>query len=46
MIGKKVLKIKFVCTGDNDADLYTKNVVRELYDRHFKKVIVSAKEIE
>ena len=31
------IKIIFVKTADNDADIFTKNVNGETYDRHAKK---------
>ena len=34
-----VLKIKFVRSDDNDADLWTKNVTRDLYNKHSKKIV-------
>ena len=37
------IKIKFVGTNDNDADLFTKNLGKEVHDRHGRK-LVSEKE--
>jgi hypothetical protein len=31
------IKIKFVCSAENDSGLFTKNVSQELYERHTKK---------
>ena len=36
-----VVKIKFVRSKENDADLFTKNVNGELYDKHSQKLVWS-----
>ena len=33
------LRIIFVKTVNNDADLFTKNLGRELHDKHSKKMV-------
>jgi hypothetical protein len=33
------MKIKFVCSVENDSDLFTKNVNQELYEKHKKKFL-------
>ena len=34
------LKVIFVKTDDNDADIFTKNVSGDLYQRHSKKMVI------
>ena len=34
------IKIKFVGTNENDADLFTKNLSKEVHDRHGQKLVV------
>jgi hypothetical protein len=33
------IKIEFVRSGENDSDLFTKNVNQELYEKHTKKFL-------
>lgn len=40
------IKIIFVRSKENDADIFTKNVTGELYDKHMKKFIMEKKEVE
>ena len=39
------IKIIFVRTGDNKADIFTKNVVGELYDKHTNDMVWKAEEM-
>ena len=39
------IKIIFVQTGDNKADVFTKNVVGELYDKHTNDMVWKAEEM-
>jgi hypothetical protein len=39
LIVKGILKIVFIKSGDNDADIFTKNVGEELYEKHSNKVM-------
>lgn len=41
-IEEEILKVVFVGTEDNDADIFTKNVVQELYEKHSKKFMEEA----
>ena len=36
-----VIKIMFVSSGDNDADILTKNLASDLYSKHSRKLIRS-----
>jgi hypothetical protein len=38
-IEDEILKIIFIRTEDNDADIFTKNTTEELYDKHSSKMI-------
>ena len=38
------IKIIFVCSGDNDADIFTENLSCDLYEKHSRK-LVSAKSV-
>ena len=41
------LEIIFIRTAENDADLFTKNLGGDLYDRHAKRMIINkGKEME
>jgi hypothetical protein len=40
------VKIIFIRPEDNDADIFTKNVSGELYDKHGEKLIWDKKDIE
>jgi len=40
------IKIIFVRTGDNKADIFTKNVVGELYDKHTNDMVWKAEEMD
>ena len=40
------IKIIFVQTGDNKADVFTKNVVGELYDKHTNDMVWKAEEMD
>jgi hypothetical protein len=33
------IKIEFICSVENDSDLFTKNVYQELYAKHMKKFL-------
>jgi len=33
------IKIKFVGTNDNDADLFTKNLGKDAHERHGQKLV-------
>ena len=37
LIIKGLLKVEFIKSGNNDADIFTKNVSEELFDQHSKK---------
>ena len=39
LITSGILKIIFIKSEDNDADIYTKNVSEELFDKHSSKYI-------
>ena len=41
MIGDKFLEVIFVGSLDNDADLFTKNVKGESYEKHSSKIVIS-----
>jgi len=41
MVGEKFLEVIFVGTIDNDADLFTKNVKGDLYEKHSSKIVFS-----
>jgi hypothetical protein len=34
-----IINIEFVCSAENDSDLFTKNLNQELYERHTKKFL-------
>ena len=38
-IEDREVKIKFICSKVNDADLFTKNVNGELYNKHSQKLV-------
>ena len=38
---EKFLRIIFVKTADNDSDIFTKNLPKELYERHSGKMIAN-----
>ena len=39
LVEDKLLEVVFVGTLDNDADLFTKNVKGELYEKHSEKMV-------
>ena len=39
MVDNKIIKIEFVRTAENDADLFTKNLGKELHNKHSEKLI-------
>ena len=39
IVEEGVVKIVFIRTADNDADLWTKNVTGELFEKHSDKVV-------
>jgi len=39
-------KLVFVCTADNNADIFTKNGVRDLYDKHTSDMVWKAKDMD
>ena len=41
MVGDKFLEVIFVGSIDNDADLFTKNVKGDLYEKHSSKIVFS-----
>jgi len=40
------IKIVFVRTADNKADIFTKNVVGDLYDKHTNDMVWKAKDMD
>ena len=43
LIVAEILRVVFVRTDDNDADIFTKNVGEELFDRHSVKLVEDLK---
>jgi hypothetical protein len=46
LIVNGILKILFIKSEDNDADIFTKNVSEELFERHSKKQVVGLSGVE
>jgi len=46
LIEEGFLEVVFVGTLDNDADLFTKNVKGELYDKHSEKIVYAMDELD
>jgi len=40
------IKIAFVCTADNKVDIFTKNVVGDIYDKHTSDMVWKAKDMD
>ena len=40
-----ILKVVFIKSEDNDADIFTKNVSEELFDKHSNKLIDKCPEL-
>jgi len=39
-----IVKVEFVRSGNNDSDIFTKNVNHEIYEKHVKKFLGSIEE--
>ena len=39
MVSEKFLEVIFIGSLDNNADLFTKNVMGELYEKHLSKIV-------
>ena len=46
MITDNLIKIIFVKTANNDADIFTKNVTQEIYDRNVNKYMITKEKFE
>jgi len=40
------IKVVFVCTGESKADIFTKNVVGDLCDKHTSDMVWKAKDMD
>jgi hypothetical protein len=46
MIVDNLIKVIFVKTDNNDADIFTKNTTQQVYDNHVKKYLVDKENFE
>ena len=46
MIVDNLIKVIFVRTDDNDADIFTKNTTQQIYDNHVKKYLIDKEDFE
>ena len=46
MIVDNLIKVIFVRTDDNDADIFTKNTTQQVYDNHVKKYLIDKEDFE